>query len=115
MHKKRAILFSIANVAILLALFVGLISTVRAADRSRDYIVAVEPQKSDTVRMIEAYERLSSQYLTLVQQNLVQMAAADRDILSKLTAIENKLDDLSKRLTRLEASSSAPRNPPPTP
>lgn len=78
------------------------VSTGREADRGREYFVAVESTKSDTVRMIEAYERLSSQYLTLVQQNLSQMAAADRDILSKLDAIEKKLDDLAVRLARLE-------------
>lgn len=104
MGKKRAIWISVVNVAILAAVFVGIISTVRAAGRDRDYIVAVEPQKSDTVRMIEAYERLSSQYLTLVQQNLVQMASTDRDILDKLAAIEKKLDALSVRLDRLTAT-----------
>ena len=107
MNKNKTLLFSVVNVAILTAVFAGIIATGRAADRSRDYIVAVEPHKSDTVRMIEAYERLSSQYLTLVQQNLTQMAAADRDILNKLTGIEQKLDVLSKRLERLEASISA--------
>ncbi|NLK41374.1 MAG: hypothetical protein GX298_04915 [Planctomycetes bacterium] len=104
MGKKRAIWISVVNVAILAAVFAGIISTVRAAGRDRDYIVAVEPQKSDTVRMIEAYERLSSQYLTLVQQNLVQMASTDRDILDKLAAIEKKLDALSVRLDRLVAT-----------
>jgi len=79
-----------------------LVSSGRAADRSREYVVAVDPQKSDTVRMIEAYERLSSQYLNLVQHNLVQMAAANRDILDKLNAIEKKLDDIADRLSRLE-------------
>lgn len=74
-----------------------------AAERSnRQYEVEVGPYKSDMVRMIEAYERLSSQYLTLVQQNLSHMAAADREILDKLTAIDKKLDDLSSRLARLE-------------
>lgn len=78
-----------------------------AAEKSREYEIAVEPYKSDTVRMIEAYERLSSQYLTLVQQNLAQMAAADRDILTKLSSIDKKLDDLSVRLARLEMPQSA--------
>ena len=75
-----------------------------AAERtSREYEVAVGPYKSDTARMIEAYERLSSQYLTLVQQNLSHMAAADREILDKLTAIDKKLDEMSARLARLES------------
>ncbi len=84
-----------------------------AAEKTHEYEIAVEPYKSDTVRMIEAYERLSSQYLTLVQQNLSQMAAADRDILTKLTSIEKKLDDLSTRLARLE--SPQPAAPPVAP
>lgn len=92
---------------VLLVIFVAAggvwIALSSAAERTREYEIAVEPFKSDTVRMIEAYERLSSQYLTLVQQNLAQMAAADRDILNKLTVIDKKLDDLSARLARLES------------
>lgn len=76
----------------------------RAAERGsrNEYEISVDAQKSDTVRMIEAYERLSDQYLKLVQQNLVQMSAADRDILAKLNTIDKKLDDLSARLANLE-------------
>ena len=91
---------------ILIALIiVGFITFTNAADR-RSYDVVVEPQKSDTVRMIEAYERLSDQYLQLVQTNLVMMAQNDQQIMQKLDKIEQKIDVLTKKIEALEADSS---------
>lgn len=110
---KKSVIAGFTAALVALGVIAGLTATGRAADRSnRQYEVTVEPQKSDTVRMIEAYERLSDQYLILVQQHLVQMAAADRDILDKLNAINKKLDDLSARLARLEPSAN-PTDPQP--
>jgi len=110
---KKSVIAGLAVMLAVVGVFAGLTATGRAADRtSRQYEVTVEPQKSDTVRMIEAYERLSDQYLKLVQQNLIQMAAADRDILDKLNAIDKKLDDLSARLARLEPAAK-PADPQP--
>ncbi|NLW83287.1 MAG: hypothetical protein GXY41_02615 [Phycisphaerae bacterium] len=106
MDKKRNFLFSLGSLVILGIGLSGVVSLGRASERSREYFVAVEPQKSDTVRMIEAYERLSSQYLTLVQQNLAQMAAVDRELLAKLDSIETKLDALAVRLSRLEGAAT---------
>ena len=68
-----------------------------AETKTKEYEIAVEPYKSDTVRLIEAYERLSEQYLTLVQQNLAMMAAADRQILDRLDKIEAKIDALAAK------------------
>ncbi len=114
MSRKIAILCLTAVIG-LLAMAI-LTADGRAAERSsRQYEVSIEGQKSDTVRMIEAYERLSGQYLTLVQQNLAQMSAADRDILAKLETIDKKLDDLSARLAKLETPAKpAAAQPAPT-
>jgi hypothetical protein len=65
---------------------------------SKEYEISVPEMKSDTQRMIEAYERLSDQYLTLVQTQLGGMAAGDRDVLTRLDRIERKLDSLSAKL-----------------
>jgi GTP-binding protein EngB required for normal cell division len=65
---------------------------------NNSYEVSVGPQKSDMQRMIDAYERLSTQYLVVVQDNLAHMAHQDRQILERLAAIEKKLDLLSQKL-----------------
>lgn len=71
----------------------------KAAERkSTQYEVVVEAQKSDLVRMIEAYERLSGQYLALVQEHLMQMSTTHRHILEKLDMLEKKLDRLEATL-----------------
>lgn len=71
----------------------------RDMDRSsKEYEIVVPPIKSDMVRMVEAYERLSDQYLVLVQEYLKGMDANQRLILAKLEAIEKKLDDLNKKI-----------------
>lgn len=65
---------------------------------ANSYDVVVGPQKSDMQRMIEAYERLSAQYLVVVQDNLALMANQDRLILEKLSTLEKKLDILAQQL-----------------
>jgi redox-regulated HSP33 family molecular chaperone len=71
----------------------------RDMDRSsREYEVVVPPIKSDMERMVEAYERLSDQYLTLVQSQLQGMDASQRMILQKLESIEKKLDELARKV-----------------
>ena len=83
------------------------------ADRTpgREYEVAVPPYKSDTVRMVEAYERLSDQYLGLVQHSLASMDANDRLLLQKLEAMDRKLDELTKKVDALSAPKPAETPP----
>lgn len=83
-----------------------------AADRStqrsnNSYEVIVGEQKSDMQRMIEAYERLSEQYLVVVQDNLALMANQDRQILERLAVIEKKLDLLAEKLNASQAPAPA--------
>lgn len=85
-----------------------LIAVGKAAERkSTQYEVAVEAQKSDLVRMIEAYERLSSQYLALVQEHLMQMSTTHRHILEKLDMLEKKLDRLETALLSAQPAKAA--------
>jgi TolA-binding protein len=84
----------------------------RDTDRSsREYEVVVPPIKSDMERMVEAYERLSDQYLTLVQNQLQRMDADQRMILQKLESIEKKLDELSKKVEPAAPVKSAEPKP----
>lgn len=80
---------------------IGLLSFAAVSEKSREYEITVPPYKSDLVRMIEAYERLSDQYLALVQQHLLKMDSDNQAILNKLEALEKKLDDLNRKIDRL--------------
>jgi predicted negative regulator of RcsB-dependent stress response len=69
---------------------------------SREYEVVVGEAKSDTQRIIEAYERLSDQFLSLVQSQLVQMATNNRDVAARLERMEKKLDELSVKIDAMQ-------------
>jgi len=102
--KEKRVFSLICIVLFLFVVSAGWFALCRAAEtKTKEYEISVEPYKSDTVRLIEAYERLSSQYLTLVQQNLAMMSAADRDILSRLDKIEAKIDALAAKAAPADA------------
>jgi len=84
----------------------GLFSFAAVSEKSREYEISVPPYKSDMVRMIEAYERLSDQYLALVQQHLLKMDADNQAVLKKLESLEKKLDELNRKIDRLLPSES---------
>lgn len=74
---------------------------------------SVGEQKSDMTRMVEAYEKLSSQYLSMVQQNLALMASNDQQILNKLDSLEKKIDELDKKLDTVIAQMTPDTKPEP--
>lgn len=75
---------------------------------SREYEVVVGEAKSDTQRILEAYERLSDQFISLVQNQLVQMATNNRDIDTRLERMEKKLDDLSAKIDTMQKPAATP-------
>jgi len=85
----------------------GLLSFAAVPEKSREYDITVPAYKSDTVRMIEAYERLSDQYLTLVQQHLLGMDSTEQAILKKLDSLEKKLEEVSQKIDRLMPAAPA--------
>jgi transcription initiation factor IIF auxiliary subunit len=91
-------------------LIAGWITVSYAAERSVE-IYATPEYKSDTARMVEAYERLSTQYLSLVQQNLSQMNQTDQQILTKLAEIEKKIDLLTEKVDALKPEGPTPPKP----
>jgi hypothetical protein len=110
----RKTLLTAAIIGLVIVLFVWLAPGNAAG--TREYEVVVPAAKSDTQRMIEAYERLSDQYLVLVQNQLVQMASGDRDMLARLERIEKKIDALTAKIDALQKSAPIPMPPvPPTP
>ena len=109
-QRHKRLLFCGIVVLLLAAWMVAANYSSDRGDRDREeYTYVVGPQKSDMQRMIEAYEKLSAQYLTVVQQNLTLMAAQDQQILSKLQTMEKKIDALTEQVNQLKKTPSEPR------
>lgn len=106
--KSRKHRLIIAGISALLIVFVFIASTIAERVTTREYEVTVPAVKSDTQRMIEAYERLSDQYLSLVQNQLNGMAANNHDILVRLDRIEKKLDELSAKVASMKPADLTP-------
>ncbi|MBN2513339.1 MAG: hypothetical protein JXB18_10405 [Sedimentisphaerales bacterium] len=106
--KSRKHRLIIAGISALLIVFVFIASTIAERVTTREYEVTVPAVKSDTQRMIEAYERLSDQYLSLVQNQLNGMSANNRDILVRLDRIEKKLDELSAKVASMKPADLTP-------
>jgi len=110
MNTQKTALFTVMLIGLGMVLFGWLSSGNAGQTSAREYEVVVPAAKSDTQRIIEAYERLSDQYLSLVQNQLTLMAANNRDVLTRLERMEKKLDDLSAKIDAIQKS-AAPASP----
>ena len=107
-----------ALLGVLAAMVLWMAAGSRAEDvvpirRGGAVVHSIGEQKSDMARMVEAYERLSSQYLSMVQQNLAAMNDADQTILKKLETLEAKMDAMDKKLDVIVAQTAPPIKPQP--
>ena len=58
--------------------------------------------RSDSARIMDAYERLMDRYMSLVEGNLSHMGKDVGVVAKKLDSIERKIDKLGTRITRIE-------------
>lgn len=99
MRDKRKLLIILAGAVIC---FIAARLAVSVTDRGRTY--EVEPwitmpeYRTDAGRAIDAYERLMERYMDLAESQLVDC----RPVLQKLDSIDTRMDDISKRLARIE-------------
>jgi hypothetical protein len=103
-QKHKVMVFCGLIVILFAAWIVAADYTSGRTQTTRENTFIVGPQKSDMQRLIEAYESLSAQYLTLVQQNLQLMASQDQQILTKLENMEKKIDALTAEVNKLRES-----------
>lgn len=109
MKKHKTAIFTVIITGLGIILFGWLGSgNAERVSTSREYEVVVPEAKSDTQRVIDAYERLSDQFLSLVQSQLVQMATNNRDIATRLERMEKKLDELSVKIDAMQKNAAPP-------
>lgn len=64
--------------------------------------ISIPEYRTDTVRVIDAYERLMERYMDLTETNMTGIDTDIKTVIGKLDSIENELKDLSARTERIE-------------
>ena len=64
--------------------------------------IAVPEYRTDTVRAIDAYERLMERYMDLTEWNSKVIGTDLKEVMKKLDSIDEKLTELSARIARIE-------------
>ncbi len=104
-------------VALLLCLC-GVIVWVGSRTDAADKVYEIRPEatlgayRSDSTRMMDAYERLMDRYMSLVEGNLSNMGTDVGGVIKKLNSIERKIDNLGKRIGRIEKALNIPQPKP---
>jgi hypothetical protein len=64
--------------------------------------ISVPHYKTDTVRAIDAYERLMERYMHMTEKSSMKIDRDLKEIIKKLESINDKLKKLSLRIARIE-------------
>jgi Na+/phosphate symporter len=64
--------------------------------------MSIPEYKTDTVRIMDAYERLMDRYMDLTESNSAMAGMDLKTALAKLDSIDARLTELSARMTRIE-------------
>ncbi len=64
--------------------------------------ITVPEYRTDAARAIDAYERLMERYMDLTERNLSGIGADVKVVAKRLDSIDNKLKELSARITDIE-------------
>ena len=74
--------------------------------------IDIDIKKTDTIRVVEAYDRLMDCYVDPVHTDLAQTKFSGTQSLRKLDSIEKKTDSISACLTRIERALDIPQTRP---
>lgn len=104
--KNKQNMIKITGLLIIAAIALAWLSASTNADNKRFYElrqnISVPPKQSDTITMVNSYERLMHRYIALSENNMAEMDKNSDVVISKLDSIERKIDDLGTRLERIE-------------
>lgn len=75
--------------------------------------IGMTSPQTNTVMVLDAYERLMDNYMSLVQSNLSAMTGDMTQATKQLGSIERKLDNLAVRMAQIERSLNLPPGPVP--
>jgi len=66
--------------------------------------LSIPEYRTDTVRIMDAYERLMERYMALTESNSSMTGMDIKTALTKLDSIDARLTELSARMMRIEAA-----------
>jgi Na+/phosphate symporter len=104
MRKNKNVLKAAAAILFVCVVMIWLSSRTEADDKTYKIRpeVSVGAYRSDTVHVMDAYERLMDRYMSLVESNLNNMTTDVSSVLRKVNSIDRKIDKLGTRITRIE-------------
>ena len=104
MKSKKNLFGIVTFVLVVVILTGGAMSLFGAEDKTYEIHpeIAVGPYQSETIRIMNAYERLMDRYMNMVEVNLKDMSRGNQATVKKLESIEAKLDAMSIRMGRIE-------------
>ena len=66
--------------------------------------LTIPEYKTDTTRVIDAYERLMDRYMDMTERNIIGVDGDIQTIIARLDSIDAKLTELNTRAARIEKS-----------
>ena len=100
-----------AGVAVIVCVIIAILFTGSIQGGQNTYEVrpnlSIPEYKTDTVRAIEAYERLMDRYMDLTGTHLTTVGLDLRNIVTRLDSIDARLTELDAKLTRIEQAQVA--------
>jgi hypothetical protein len=75
--------------------------------------ISVPEYKTDTVRAIDAYERLMERYMNMTERSSIRIDTDLKEVIKKLDSINDKLTKLSFRIARIEKTFGIEESKPP--
>jgi len=97
-------LLAVAACLIACIILVWLSASIQGSQKTYE----IQPQltipeyRTDTARVIDAYERLMERYMDLTERNLTIVGTDLKSVVRKLDSIDGKLTELSARTARIE-------------
>jgi hypothetical protein len=101
-HKKNLLIFTAAATSAVVVIWS--FATIQGSQRTYE----VHPQitmpgyRTDSVRALDAYERLMERYMDLVEKNLNDIEADFEKTAAQIDSIDTKLTELCERTARIE-------------
>ncbi len=102
--KQNKNLLAVAAVLIVCLIVVYFSTSIQGRERSYELKpkITLPAYKTDTARVIDAYERMMDRFINLAERNLTDIDREVRGIAGTLDSIDCKLSELSARTARIE-------------
>ena len=97
-------LFTVAGISIGCAIVIWLTASIEGNEKTYEVRpeITIPEYKTDTARLVEAYEHLLDRMMDLTEKNLARNDSDNPSITKRLDSIDAKLTEITARLARIE-------------